>query len=281
MGNTSATFTGILYVVATPIGNLDDISLRAISTLKSVDTILAEDTRHSIQLLNALGIQKPMVALHDHNEASKSTDIIAALKRGVSYALISDAGTPLISDPGFILVRQAQQEGIRIVPIPGACAMITALCASGIPCDSFVFAGFLPARQQARLASLLSFSQSKHTTIIYESTHRIIACLEDLVSVYGENYRFVLAKELTKTFEHIQHASGREILEWLLGEPGRIKGEFVLILPACPAQDNDAEDRKLLGTLMTELPLKQAVKLASLLSKTPKNDLYKMALSLI
>jgi len=280
MDNSSATITGTLYVVATPIGNLDDISLRAINTLKTVDSILAEDTRHSAQLLHALAIQKPLLALHDHNEASKSTDIISALKQGKSFALISDAGTPLISDPGFILVRLAQQEGIRVVPIPGACALITALCASGVPCDSFVFAGFLPAKQQARLSKLHSFRQSEHSVIIYESTHRIMACLEDLITVYGNDYRFVLAKELTKTFEHILHASGQDIIAWLQGESGRAKGEFVLILPALPPEDMQGEDEKMLGVLLAELPLKQAVKLASLLSKTPKNDLYKMALKM-
>ncbi|MGQ3890842.1 16S rRNA (cytidine(1402)-2'-O)-methyltransferase [Legionella sp. CNM-4043-24] len=280
MENSSSTFSGTLYVVATPIGNLDDITLRAVQTLKSVDSILAEDTRHSLQLLHALGIQKPLLALHDHNESSKSTDIISALKLGKNFALISDAGTPLISDPGFILVRLAQQEGIRVVPVPGACALITALCASGVPCDSFLFAGFLPARQQARLTRLEELSHSGHSTIFYESTHRIMACLDDVIQVYGCDYRFVLAKELTKTFEHIMHASGQEIIDWMRADTGRVKGEFVLILPARPARDTQVEDEKLLRTLLSELPLKQAVKLACQLSASPKNDLYKLALSL-
>lgn len=280
MENTSASFTGTLYIVATPIGNLDDISARAIHTLNGVDKILAEDTRHSGQLLHALGIKKPLLALHDHNEGQKSQDIIEEIKQGVSFALISDAGTPLISDPGFILVRLARQEGIRIVPIPGACALITALCAAGIPCDSFVFAGFLPAKQQARLSRMQTLSQSAHTVIIYESTHRIIACVDDLTATYGTEYQFVLAKELTKTFEHIMQGTGQEIKSWLLAESARSKGEFVLILPALPTHDMQKEDEKLLRILMSELPLKQAVKLATKLSTTHKNELYKMALNL-
>lgn len=280
MENSSATITGILYVVATPIGNLDDISLRAINTLKSVDTILAEDTRHSQQLLHALAIHKPLLALHDHNEASKSRDLIQTLKKGQSLALISDAGTPLISDPGFILVRMAREEGIRVVPIPGPCALITALCAAGIPCDNFTFSGFLPAKQTARLARLQSIALSEQTTILYESTHRILACLEDIRQVFGADYRLVLAKELTKTFEHIMQATSRETETWLLAEPGRIKGEFVLILPARPLPDTAAADRTLLSVLLAELPLKQAVKLACQLSKTAKNDLYKLALTM-
>jgi 16S rRNA (cytidine1402-2'-O)-methyltransferase len=280
MNTHTSIHTGILYIVATPIGNLEDISLRAINTLKMVDMILAEDTRHSIQLLNALGIQKPLQALHDHNEIHKSDDILQALKAGKSFALISDAGTPLISDPGFILVRQAQKEGIRVVPIPGACALITALCAAGIPCDSFTFAGFLPAKQQARLARLQSLAHSEHTVILYESTHRILACIEDIIAVYGKDYRFVMAKELTKAFEQFLYARGEEINSWLQEDKGRVKGEFVLILPALPEQDTAAEDEKLIRILLKELPLKQAVKLGSLLSDTPKNDLYKMALQL-
>jgi 16S rRNA (cytidine1402-2'-O)-methyltransferase len=280
MEKSSATFAGILYVVATPIGNLQDISLRAINTLKTVDTILAEDTRHSLQLLNALGIQKPLLSLHAHNEQDKSNDIITALQKGQSFALISDAGTPLISDPGFVLVRLARQCGIQVVPIPGACALITALCAAGVPCDSFTFAGFLPAKEQARKTKLGSFKTSEHTVIIYESTHRIIDCISDVTEVFGDQYQFVLAKEITKSFEHFMQATGAEIKDWLLAEKSRTKGEFVLIFPALPVPETTSADKDILSVLLSELPLKQAVKLAQRLTSSSKNDLYAIALAL-
>jgi 16S rRNA (cytidine1402-2'-O)-methyltransferase len=278
MENASATFAGSLYIVATPIGNLQDISFRAVSTLKSVDAILAEDTRHSLQLLNALGIQKPLLSLHTHNEADKSAQIIEELQTGKSFALISDAGTPLISDPGFTLVRMARAMDITIVPIPGACALIAALCASGVPCDSFTFVGFLPAKQQARKTKLQALQQSEHTSIIYESTHRLIDCLDDISDVYGHSYQLVLAKEMTKSFEHIIHATTTEIKAWLMADLARIKGEFVLIFPPEPEKERSSADEQLLTVLLAELPLKQAVKIAALLSKTSKNDLYKIAL---
>lgn len=280
MEKTTATFAGILYIVATPIGHLDDISIRAINTLKTVDAILAEDTRHSIALLNALGIKKPLLSLHAHNENEKSQAIIANLQTGTSYALISDAGTPLISDPGFVLVRLARQANIQVVPIPGACALITALCAAGIPCDSFIFSGFLPARQQARQSKLESLAQSEHTVIIYESTHRILESLTDIISVFGEHYEFVLAKELTKSFEQFIHAKGLDIKQWLLADKARTKGEFVLMLPARPVNPTAQADEKVLATLLGELPLKQAVKLAALLTGSAKNELYTKALRL-
>lgn len=280
MDNSSATIAGILYVVATPIGNLQDISVRAIETLKSVDAILAEDTRHSQQLLNAIGINKQLISLHAHNEADKSQIIIEKLQKGQSFALISDAGTPLISDPGFILIRTARLMGISIVPIPGACAFVAALCVAGIPCDSFLFAGFLPAKQQARMTKLQTLRQNDYTVILYESTHRLIDCIDDIITVFGNDYHFFLAKEITKSFEHFIHASGLEIKTWLLAESARIKGEFVIILPAQPDMEKTSDDQKLLRALLAELPVKQAVKLACSLSSTSKNDLYKIALEL-
>lgn len=280
MVNRSATVPGILYIVATPIGNRDDISLRAISVLKEVDSILAEDTRHSAQLLTMLGIKKQLISLHAHNEQDKSQQIIDDINQGKSFALISDAGTPLISDPGFPLVRLAHQHQINVVPIPGACALITALCASGLACDSFTFAGFLPAKQTARLARLALLKSSENTLIFYESTHRIIDCIDDIMSVYGESFEFVIAKELTKAFERFIQGTGQEIKNWLLADPGHPKGEFVVLLPPVPVESTQTEDKKLLSVLLAELPLKQAVKIASALSNTNKNDLYKMALDL-
>jgi len=277
MQKTSASFPGILYVVATPIGNLDDITFRAINTLKSVDAILAEDTRHSAQLCHALGIQKPLMSLHAHNESEKGEQIIAALLQGQSFALISDAGTPLISDPGFILVKRAQEENIRVVPIPGACALITALCAAGIPCDSFTFIGFLPAKSTARREKLNALKNNSHTVIFYESTHRIIECLNDFSDVYGAESNLVLAKELTKNFEHFIHASAEKIKEWLLAESGRTKGEFVLIIPPAIEKKSATFDDRILQILLKELPLKQAVKLTAQITDQPRNELYKYA----
>lgn len=281
MGNSTARPLGTLYVVATPIGNLEDISLRALSTLKLVDAILAEDTRHSAHLLHRLNIQKPLISLHAHNEAQKSNQIIESLENGQSFALISDAGTPLISDPGFALVRLARQKQINVVPIPGPCALITALCASGVACDSFLFIGFLPAKKTARCAKLDSLKNQEHTLVFYESTHRVLDCIEDIQHIYGENYEFVLAKELTKAFEHFASGTALHIKTWLQQDSGHKKGEFVLILPPrLPEKETGNSDKKILSVLLKELPLKQAVKIASLLSESHKNELYKMALGM-
>lgn len=271
--------TGTLYIVATPIGNRDDISLRAIQILKSVDSILAEDTRHSKQLLLPLGIATPLISLHAHNEAERSNDFIAALQQGKSFALISDAGTPLISDPGFPLVRKARKMGISVVPIPGACALIAALSASGAPCDTFTFMGFLPAKSAARCNLLASLDNSKHTVVFYESTHRIKDCLEDIATVLGDSRELVLAKELTKTFETFISGNAQEVLQWLDADAARSKGEFILIIPPREIAPK-ANHEKLLSILLAELPLKQAVKIACQLTGESKNELYQLALSL-
>ena len=277
----SATSTGILYIVATPIGNRDDISIRALNTLQSVDTILAEDTRHSMQLLTLLGIKKPLVSLHAHNEGNKSEQIIQQLLQGKSFALISDAGTPLISDPGFPLVKLAQSHGITVSPIPGACALIAALSAAGIPCDTFIFSGFLPAKQAARRAKLESLSGIESTLVFYESTHRILDCIDDIEVVFGGTCEWVLAKELTKTFERFISGNSAEIKAWLLSDLNHCKGEFVVIIPPrADLQDQSSKTRELLSILLAELPLKQAVKLACQLTKENKNELYEMALAL-
>ena len=197
---------GKLYVVATPIGNLEDMSPRAIRTLESVDVILAEDTRHSKQLLNHFGIKKPMHSLHAHNEAEKSLKILEELKAGKTFALISDAGTPLISDPGFVLIREARHLGFEIIPIPGACAFVSALSVAGVPCDSFLFAGFLPAKQKSRKERLSTLKNCGVTAVVYESSHRIIDCLLDIESLFASHYQLVMAKELTKSFEHVKQS---------------------------------------------------------------------------
>lgn len=281
MTDTSARTPGVLYIVATPIGNREDITLRALATLQSVDTILAEDTRHSIQLLSLLGIKKPLVSLHAHNEGSKSESIIASLLQGKSYALISDAGTPLISDPGYPLVHLAQSHGISVVPIPGACALITALSAAGVPCDVFSFFGFLPAKQSARRSKLESLKAIKHTLVFYESTHRILDSIEDVAFVFGTDCESVLAKELTKTFERFITGNYEAIKAWLLADKGHCKGEFVLIIPPRDFHsNNDSNSTHILNILLAELPLKQAVKLASQLTNENKNEIYKLALEL-
>ena len=280
MIDTSARTAGTLYIIATPIGNREDITLRALSTLESVDIILAEDTRHSGQLLTALGIKKPMVSLHAHNEGNKSDQIIETLLQGKSCALISDAGTPLISDPGFPLVRLAQSKQISVVPIPGACALITALSAAGVACDTFTFCGFLPAKQTARRQKLASLRDSEHTLVFYESTHRIIDCLDDIAAVFGIPCELVLAKELTKTFERFVSGSTSTIKAWLLADSNHTKGEFVLIIPPQAIIKETAAHELVLTILLAELPLKQAVSLACQLTKAPKNELYQMALEL-
>lgn len=278
MTNSLATGIGTLYIVATPIGNRDDITLRALNILKSVDLILAEDTRHSIQLLTSLGIKNNLSSLHAHNEGDKSKHILEQLLTGKSIALISDAGTPLISDPGFPLVKLAREHEIPVVPIPGPCALITALCAAGVPCDSFLFLGFLPAKQNARKNKLDSLRTEPHTLIFYESTHRIIECLNDLGDTYGEDCEIVLAKELTKTFERFISGTVPEVKNWLLAEPAHTKGEFVLIIPPRPVLVDKHSNEELLTVLLNNLPLKQAVSIACKLTKANKNEIYETAL---
>lgn len=281
MTEVQATAIGTLYLVATPIGNLEDITLRALKVLKSVDRIFAEDTRHSLQLLTTLGIKNQLSALHAHNEGEKSQQVITLLLQGQSVALISDAGTPLICDPGFPLVHQARQHNIPVVPIPGPCALITALCASGIPCDSFSFYGFLPAKQGARRAKLETIaSNNAHTLIFYESTHRILDCLQDISALFGCDFELVLAKELTKTHERFICGTVATVQNWLLADPGHVKGEFVILIPQSPKASDLKAEEEVLRVLLKELPLKQAVSLACELTQANKNVLYDMALKL-
>lgn len=270
---------GQLYIVATPIGNRDDITLRAIQILNSVGKILAEDTRHSKLFLSNLGIQTPLSSFHLHNESEKTPSVLQSLLQGESFALISDAGTPLISDPGYPLVSQARQLGIPVIPIPGPCAIIAALSASGIPCDTFTFIGFLPAKKSARCKKLESLQSIAHTIVFYESTHRIKDCIEDIATIFGEACPIVLAKELTKTFEQIIQGTSKTLIDWLTEDEAHVKGEFVLILP--PRSMPDSQNAKqLLTLLLEELPVKQAVKIAAKISGENKNELYALALQL-
>ena len=275
--------TGILYIVATPIGNLQDITQRALDTFAQVDLIAAEDTRHSGLLLSHYGIKKPFFALHDHNEQEKAHILVEKLKQGSNIALISDAGTPLISDPGFHLVRQCREAGIRVVPLPGACAAITALCASGIASDRFCFEGFLPAKSKARKDKLENIAEEDRTLIFYESTHRILDTLEDMQSVLGEERYIVLAREITKTWETITGNMIKNLREWLLEDPNRTKGEMVLIVEGKPKSDNNdkisSQAVKALELIAEELPLKKAAAIVAELYGYKKNALYQFGLA--
>ncbi|MCQ9120573.1 16S rRNA (cytidine(1402)-2'-O)-methyltransferase [Rodentibacter pneumotropicus] len=274
--------TGILYIVATPIGNLQDITQRALETFSQVDLIAAEDTRHSGLLLSHYGIKKPFFALHDHNEQEKASVLVEKLKQGVNIALISDAGTPLISDPGFHLVRQCREAEIRVVPLPGACAAITALCASGIASDRFCFEGFLPAKSKARKDRLENIVEEDRTLIFYESTHRILDTLVDMQEVLGQDRYVVLARELTKTWETIVGDTVKNLRQWLVEDPNRTKGEMVLIVEGKPKQENEAEFApqaiKALTLLTQELPLKKAAAIVAELYGYKKNALYQFGL---
>lgn len=273
--------TGILYIVATPIGNLQDITQRALSTLESVDLIAAEDTRHSGILLSHYGIKKPFFALHDHNEQQRSAVLVEKLQQGQHIALISDAGTPLISDPGFHLVRECRQAGVKIVPIPGACAAITALCSSGIASDRFCFEGFLPAKSKGRCDKLSELVNESRTLIFYESTHRILDSLADMQQVFGADRYVVMARELTKTWETIYGAPLSELIEWLAQDSNRIKGEIVLVVEGKPQTANEEislQAVRLLQNLANELPLKKAAAIVAETFGYKKNALYQYGL---
>ncbi len=274
--------SGILYIVATPIGNLSDITQRALQIFAEVDLIAAEDTRHSGLLLSHYGIKKPFFALHDHNEQEKAQVLVEKLKNGTHIALISDAGTPLISDPGFHLVRQCREAGIKVVPLPGACAAITALCASGIASDRFCFEGFLPAKSKARKDKLESLLEEERTLIFYESTHRILETLADMQEVLGEERYVVLAREITKTWETIVGDRLSALRQWLSEDANRTKGEMVVIVEGKAKLDKEAEFSaqaiKALRLISQELPLKKAAAIVAELYGYKKNALYQFGL---
>lgn len=271
-----------LYVVATPIGNLDDISRRAIDTLKQVDVVAAEDTRHSRRLLDHLGIRKPMMAIHDHNERSKIDQVIELLSDGQSVALVSDAGTPLISDPGYPLVNACRDKGVNVIPLPGPCALITALSAAGLPTDRFIFEGFLPAKSKARRERLQEVLEETRTLVYYESTHRILNLLEDLADLMPER-RVVLARELTKRFETFLSGQAAELKQRLEEDSDQTKGEFVVMLAGAEPIESEGltqQDQYVLKTLMEALPLKKAAQMTANLTGKPKNALYQLGLTL-
>lgn len=271
-----------LYIVATPIGNLNDITLRAIEILKKVDIVAAEDTRHSGLLLQHLGIKAKLFALHDHNEQEKSQLLIEKLKSGVSIALISDAGTPLINDPGYHLVKACRENEINVIPIPGACAAIAALSVAGLPSDKFSYEGFLPAKSKARQDYLMTLVNETRTMIFYESTHRLLDTLHDMQTVFGADKQIVLAKELTKTWETIVSYPMTQLINWLNEDIARQKGEFVLIVEGHTKTDTDIDPNVIhtLKLLTKELPLKKAAAITAEIYGLKKNQLYQIGLSL-
>lgn len=271
-----------LYVVATPIGNLGDITKRAVEVLQSVALIAAEDTRHSARLLGHLGISAATISVHDHNERQRVQTILDKLAKGESVALVSDAGTPLISDPGFVLVREVKTAGYKVVPIPGCCAFVTALSAAGVASDRFAFEGFLSAKSGARKQALTALAEESRSLIFYESTHRIVDSLKDMQHCFGDERVVAIARELTKTFETIHTAPLAELIEWIEADSNQQRGEFVVIVSGYVAPDNqelDAQALKILNVLREELPLKQAAALAAKISGEKKNALYKWALA--
>ncbi|SFV86076.1 rRNA small subunit methyltransferase I [hydrothermal vent metagenome] len=272
-----------LYIIATPIGNLDDITFRAIETLKTVDIILAEDTRHSKKLLSAYDIDTPVRAFHEHNEMAKTADVIAKLLAGKNIALISDAGTPLISDPGFILVSEAKKAGIIVSPIPGASAIISAMSSSGIASNAFTFFGFLPAKTTARLKAIQAIAHLDKTAIFYESPKRILACAKDLLQILGEERIVCFAKEISKSFETITTDTLPKIIEYLTVDEAHQKGEFVILISGIEknnAIEGEAQLDKILPILLTEMGASKAAKLAAKITGINKKHCYQRAINL-
>jgi 16S rRNA (cytidine1402-2'-O)-methyltransferase len=283
MNDLKTNGEGTLYVVATPIGNLGDITLRAIETLKSVDVIAAEDTRHTSGLLSHFGINKKLIAVHEHNEQQSAEKLLLQLKNGDNIALVTDAGTPAVSDPGAIVVKIVREAGVKVVPIPGVSAVIAALSASGITQNGFYFHGFLPASGAARRKQLEILKAQTVTLVFYEAPHRIIESLEDMAKVLGENRQITFCRELTKTFETIYTCAASRASAWLQADANQQRGEFVLLIEAAPvveAQEISDEAQRVLKCLLAELPLKQAVALATEITQLKKNDLYEFALKL-
>lgn len=268
-------------MVATPLGNLRDVTLRALDVLREVDVVAAEDTRHSQRLLDAHGITTRLVAVHEHNEQAAATQLLRRLHDGEHVALISDAGTPAISDPGARVVARVREAGFDVVPVPGACAAIAALSASGFADSGFHFAGFLPARGPARRAALEALRAQPVPLVFYESPHRIVDCVADLAALLEPQREIVIARELTKVFEQIVRLPLGEAPAWLAADVHRVRGEFVLVVSAPPPAEGLArEAERVLGLLLAELPVKVSARLAAAITGAPKNALYARALAL-
>ena len=267
---------GVLYVVATPIGNLDDFSHRAVETLRQVRLVAAEDTRHSAKLLARHGISAELVALHEHNEESQSETLLARLLAGDSLALISDAGTPLLSDPGYRLVSLAHQSGIRVSPVPGPSAVTAALSVCGLPTDRFVFEGFLPAKSSARRGALEKLAAESRTMVFFESGHRIVAALQDLAEIFGAGRRASMCRELTKQYETVLRGSLAELAETVAGNPEQRKGEFVVVVEGGEPDPDEqlARGVELATSLIDHLPASQAAKIAAKVSGATRRAVY-------
>lgn len=275
---------GVLYVVPTPIGNLADMVPRALSVLQTADVIAAEDTRHSGKLMQHFQISTPMIAYHDFSSEQRCEELLQRLVCGQNVALISDAGTPLISDPGYRLVALAREAGIEVVPVPGACAAIAALSASGLPSDRFSFEGFPPAKSGQRKDRFAELLESPYTLIFYESPHRIVASLTDMVTIFGSERRLVMAREISKTFETFLSGTTASVLHQVTGDPNQQKGEIVLLVeghrPTLEPDGPGAEARRVMQLLLdAQLPLKQAAGLAAAIAGDKKNRLYEWALA--
>ena len=275
------TEPGTLYIVATPIGNLEDLSPRAQRILSTVDLILAEDTRHSARLLRTFDIRTRTLAFHENNEERMTGRIISRLAAGNSIALIADAGTPLISDPGFKLVRQAHAQNIPVSPVPGPAALIAALSAAGVAPGKFLFEGFAPARAEARRKRMSALAGAAHTLVFYEAPHRIKAFLADAATIFGAGREASIARELTKKFETIRHGTLGGLIDWMEGDPDQGKGEFVVVIAGAGDEPaGSAELTALLRVLLKSLSLKQTVQIATELTGAPRNEIYDLAVSL-
>ncbi len=271
-----------LFVVATPIGHLDDMTFRAIDILKSVSIVAAEDTRQSAQLFKHYNISTQLTACHDHNESNKIEQLVQKLLAGDDIALISDAGTPLISDPGFKLVRAAQEHGIRVVPVPGACAAIAALSAVGLPSDRFSFEGFLPSKASQRISQLEKLKNETQTLIFYEAPHRILECVKNMAEVFGEDRPVGFAREITKTFETIKKMTLKDLVSFIENDHNQEKGEIVLVIGGAPEKTNLEQEKldELLKRLLQDLSVKAASQLAADLTGVKKKVAYQRALEL-
>ena len=274
---------GSLFIVATPIGNMGDITERALKTLENVDVIAVEDTRRSGQLLHHFEISTPMIAVHEHNERQICDSLLDRIEKGENIALISDAGTPLLSDPGYFLVSQARDREVHVVPIPGVSAVITALSVAGLPTDRFIFEGFLPAKSSARQQKLEKLKEDTRTVIFYEAPHRIVEMLKDCQLIFGSQRKVVLARELTKTFETVHGDTLEELIPWVEADNNQKKGEFVVLVHGAVAREDtgiDAESERILLILLKDLPVKQAASLAANITGLKKNAFYQFALKL-
>jgi 16S rRNA (cytidine1402-2'-O)-methyltransferase len=274
---------GELYLVATPIGDMTDIAPRALDILNTVDIVAVEDKRRSSRLFSHFGIKTPMISYHDHSEEKQVKKIIDELLCGKSVALISDAGTPLISDPGYKLVNAAKDKSIKVSPVPGPCALIAAISASGLPSDRFIFEGFLPSKSIPRITKIQNISADSRTIIFYEAPHRILETLIDMIKVIGPSRKIVLARELTKTYETFISGTLESVLQIIEKDLNQQKGEIVIVLAGADSSEKKIEtqdSKRILSVLLQELPLKQAVSLGSKITGIQKNIFYKLALDL-